>query len=302
MATLQQSVATCPFVGHLILFRLVTSWAGYDNIFGAIRATARQWHNMIHMVGFANFYAAVVTFSFLPLVLSLNVIAAIVALGSGFSCATTVVLGPGRFNVILSPSSVLGRYSLFVPRGPFSFSFSRRLYIASSNVSLPLQKPIAVVSAIFKPSCRYLFAMLLVVTAHIFGVLGFILLSIFASPQQSFIAVDKVLRVYAIFVSRVVPTQAFQNSFAIIGIVFESAKLARGVQLARATIVVKEILACCRENLTALGTLFRGWGFWGMILHTKPPVRFRHVPGRYKRRWDNYFSPSILPHLHWSAQ
>ena len=117
---LQQSAAFRPFVGEFCAFTVIAMWTGKNNIFRAIRTAVGNWDNVIDMIGFAYLFAAIITTSFLTLILSFDILISMYTCGSAFSRTITMSI---RINGILVGLSV------FLS---FFFSAFRMFYIPFS--------------------------------------------------------------------------------------------------------------------------------------------------------------------------
>lgn len=101
---LQQLAAiAAPFVRQLVALALIAEWASYDKILRAIRAAARQWYDVIDVIGFVNGLAAPIALAALFCVLTFYIVGSVRAVCMSFSGASITTGGAAFVSIIFGP-------------------------------------------------------------------------------------------------------------------------------------------------------------------------------------------------------
>lgn len=259
---------------------------------------------MIDVVGVAIFSAAIIAFSFLRFSLACHIFARVSASGTTLAGAVgsgvyALDIAPGS-DCSLIPRGTTATLALRIGNFPIPSSLFGFVTIPSVVVLRRLWvggPPRLPIFQIFRPVFRI-------------GMIAFPA-SLILTPIESFSVFFKVSLFSFLdkfFVVRPVRLGASDQPVAIcrpillvvFGFLFGIAKSQVGARLAIALqpvlrpFVSAKMGGRAREFLLAIKTAFQRREFWGMILHTKPPIGFRHVLGHSQCRQDTSFSPVII--------
>lgn len=257
-------------MGQPIALGCIARAAGNNQISGIVRTTAGERNYMIDLVILSGGSFAVIALALLCFVLPLNVSAGMIAFCVALVGAATSEFSASLFGVGGAPftlahtgflwiafaSPLRQKYLFAIGNVPFSTSGFRlfRVCLTVFSRALCVFSPVGLVSLMVFD--RQLLSINLPVLSIVLRELFPIFLPILLMVSGQFLSVG---------IS--VPAKALPSPCLVGHVVGFSASLARRIESVFACLARKEVFSCCGLPLHALGTLFQGYRFWGIICH-----------------------------------